>query len=179
MSSMEEICDILGPELDKQVRTMNTLPHYEFAKYLPLFQTEGVDKVGEDEYRDLCHEWCDRVSLYEKVDIIDPSYEGENKVIFSLPAMYSRLNTINHAGEGMERVADYFADTLIRDTRFTGEMVESLDMMVKAISAAQDPLEDRIGGIKEYVLLRARIEGKESILTENVDREDTSDFVWE
>lgn len=177
---MEEICDLLAPELDKQVREMNTMSYHEFTRFMPLFQKDGASRLGVDEYKNLGDEWSKRVSTSDRVDIIDPSFNGDDNILFSLPPIFSKLNAINEAGDGAERVTDYFADTLVRDTRFNGEMTQSLNLMVKAIGAAQGPIKNRAESIKEYVLLRARIEGKVNNLEQPAsEQESTSDFVWE
>lgn len=183
MSDMNEISNALLNELNKELIEKNTLTEQEFSRYIPLFTENGISSMDEYEYRQLGEEWMKRVSIWDKVVIIDPYREGD-KVVCILPPVLQRLNEINHIGDNAGRVVDYFVDTLVRDTRFNGERVKSLGMMGLAMDSAQLKNIDSIRkGVEEYIRLRKNIEVRNEGTSDSdnptEEKVSSSDLVWE
>jgi len=180
MDTMKEICSQLLPELEAKEKEDNTMSFNEFSAYSPLFIKKEMSDMDPDDIKRLSNSWASRVSLYHKVDIVDPFYNGEDKVMFSLPPMFTQVSDITSVSADMGRVADYFADTLIRDTRFNGEMNESSKMMQAAILLAQKKNIAEIGkSVKEFIELNSKITGEETELVAIDSEESTDEYVWE
>lgn len=81
----------LARALQNSIKEKNTLTVQEFKPFHPLFKKDS-DKTT-DAYRDLCVEWACTVSLYDPVNIIDPS-DG-NKIIKVLPPSFTKVDTLN------------------------------------------------------------------------------------
>ena len=74
----------------------NTITLSEFSKYLPIFDTKLVSKMSYEDSVYLGQEWASRIDPYEEVRIVE--YEDSKEPLFVLPALYTRVPSVNMAG---------------------------------------------------------------------------------
>ena len=87
--SVKLINNILAGERKK----MNTMTLAEFKKYENLFQYDGKDILGEQQFKALATEYFHAISIYDPVTVVDG-----NEVVMVLPPIFNRYNPIGMAG---------------------------------------------------------------------------------
>lgn len=105
-NSLEIINNILAGER----RRMNTMSMAEFRRYEPLFQYNGIDTIGEAQFKDLATEYFHNISVYDPVTVMDG-----NTVAFVLPPIFNRFNQIGMAGPTGTDINQAFINACMSD----------------------------------------------------------------
>ena len=113
---------LLG-ELNKISEQNNTMAYNDFMEYHSLFLIDGVEMVGEDQYKHLSEKWLNNVDPYEKVQVID-----DGKVVITLPPMFNRASEINKFTDKADEVMNMVQNAFRKNNPLTldKEKAESL-----------------------------------------------------
>ena len=88
----------------------NTISLTEFKRYERLFQLDGIDALGPEQYKELMTEYYRNVSIYDPVNIVDG-----NKVIMTLPPIFNRYSMISHGGAVGQDINQAFINACLSD----------------------------------------------------------------
>jgi len=102
--------DIINNLLEGERRRMNTMSMAEFKRYEPLFQYNGMQIVGEAQFKDLATEYFHSISLYDPVTVMDG-----NTVAMVLPPIFNRFNQIGMAGPAGTDINQAFINACMSD----------------------------------------------------------------
>ena len=155
--------ELIGRLLDGERLKKNIMSTTEFSKYAVLFQNNGVDTLGEREYRELMNEYVSKISIYDPVTIM----EGD-KVAIVLPPIFKSFNVLNMAGSvgadinqafinacnaddpmsqmRMDKYADYYKKVVSianPDDEQNKAIAEAMEITNKAMEAVQNQQEKK------------------------------------
>lgn len=102
--------EIINNLLEGERRRMNTMSMSEFKRYEPLFQYDGMQIVGEAQFKDLATEYFHSISLYDPVTVMDG-----NNVVMVLPPIFNRFNQIGMAGPAGTDINQAFINACMSD----------------------------------------------------------------
>jgi len=110
----ELISDPDGPKyvgaLLHQTRLHQNVIHInEFKQYEPLFRWSGREELGDQEYGRLSIEYAQRISRFDPVYIVG----DENEVLFVLPPVFNRTDTMNSLGATGVNISQAFINACL------------------------------------------------------------------
>lgn len=114
--------------LAAQIPESNIVPEAEFSKYIPLFNRDKSNELGEEAITDLTVEYRGRFSLQHPIkiisaEIVDKSdkdavyYAADkkyHKVVLELPPVFRPLKTLNDLGGRVPSLIDALMTTSAR-----------------------------------------------------------------
>lgn len=175
----------LERELNKLTKEKNRVSLTEFSRYLPLFRKDWNDEITADQYHILCEDWSKRVSIFDKVEIVRDYVDesGNYNVVFTLPPMFTRVNSLNDGNEKADTIVTIFDNALTRNSPLRTDVEEALDLIKKAVNVAQSATKDRLQhAVVEYHQI---MDDLKDVLTTNEDKPkieesfNTNDLDWE
>ena len=120
--------------LKNESHKRNTLTLDEFRHFAPIFDTKVVARLSKDEADELGAEWANRIDPYEEVHIVESL--TDEKPLFILPALYTRVPAINVVGQAglvaSEGFTKYANDDNIasdKPSRYTDLYIRVLDQV--------------------------------------------------
>ncbi len=173
----------LERELNKLIRDRNTMTIGEFVPYEPLFRKDSENTV--ENYTDLCERWKQRVSIFDKVTVVADyvNREGNQIVLFVLPPMFTRVNTLNAGNEQAATIVSMLSSAISRDNPLRTDVEQALGLMYKAINIAQLATKDRLyADIDEYAKIANDLKpmlGDNAPQAPVVEKVNTADLDWE
>ena len=86
--------ELVNKILAGERRRMNTMTLAEFRKYEKLFQYDGQDILGPNQFKNLAIEYFHTICIYDPVTVMDGT-----TVAMVLPPIFNRYNPIGNAGQ--------------------------------------------------------------------------------
>lgn len=84
----------------------NVIHINEFHQYEPLFRYSGREELGDQEYGRLSLEYARRICRFDPVYIVNDN----NEILFVLPPVFNRTNTMNSLGPAGVNIAQAFVN---------------------------------------------------------------------
>jgi hypothetical protein len=126
------------PAVEQIMNERCTLTLSEFVYFRPLYQKRSP-YISADEYKRLSEEFMARISMFHPLKIVAdfPDEKGVKPLLFTLPPIFSRveqLKTQHH--DFPTRMANVI--NRLANNPFTPDIMRATDLMLAAISAAND-----------------------------------------
>lgn len=124
----EHLKELCSGFLKSQIPESNIILESDFSRYIPLFNKEQSNALGEDAITELATEYRGRFSLQHAVKIIsaeivdqptsDSAYYAPDKkyhrIVLVLPPMFRSLKTLNELGPKVPALIDALMTTTAR-----------------------------------------------------------------
>lgn len=105
-----EGADIINRIFEGERARTNTMSLAEFKQYEALFQYNGMDLIGEAQFKDLAERYFGAISIYDPVKVMD----GTTTVMI-LPPIFHRFNQIGMAGPTGTDINQAFINACMSD----------------------------------------------------------------
>lgn len=152
----EHLKELCSGFLKSQIPESNIVLEADFARYIPLFNKEQSNALGEDAITELATEYRGRFSLQHAVKIISaeivdqPSEDAAfyipdkkyHRVVLVLPPMFRSLKTLNELGPKVPALIDALMTTTARKDNINLGGVDYCKEVERAIHLA-NPESDR------------------------------------
>lgn len=176
----------LKTELAKLTRDRNRMTLTEFHEFLPLFRNNWQELVTTEEMAKLSIRWGERVSLFDKVEVVRDFVDENGNIVvaFTLPPMFTRLNSLNDGNQKADTIVTIFDNALTKNSPLRTDVEKALVLMKKAINVAQAASKERLQrDIREYHEIMDNLKGVLSSSDETENEDDTTfnteDLDWE
>ena len=89
-----DAANMINSILEGERKKMNTMSLSEFSQYERLFQYNGMEILGEQQFKALATQYFHTISVYDPVTVMDG-----DQVAFVLPPIFNRFTPIGCAGQ--------------------------------------------------------------------------------
>ncbi len=127
----------LKKELDKKVQETNRMTLTEFQQFLPIFRKESPE-ISDDQRADLGQIWATRISQYHPVVVVHdiPNEDGDHVPVFTLPAVYQAIHSLNTVNTGEHDVVVAFSNAISRNNQLSTDIARTGDLIRQTVNAA-------------------------------------------